>query len=189
MTVGAEVKLEFFFFCRRPWVGGSADYDSDSEASQRIGQRWRVAVNEHKTQNTHGSLEVNLSQRDLLATKAFAWKSRATKNLASKVFEESTWQRMRTLLKRLIEPEAPKLWEAANRDKPLGSHEFRRLQMARIDEGPGETREARVRAIGANPLMIDKHYKDARKQSHQRTLDVFEDLDAMGAAGELQSAT
>lgn len=61
--------------------------------------------------------------------------------------------------------------------------------MARIDEGPGETREARVRAIGANPLMIDKHYKDARKQSHQRTLDVFEDLDAMGAAGELQSAT
>ena len=150
---------------------GGSDYDSDSEASQQIGQLWRVAVKEQKTKTFHGAVELNLTRTQLGTAKKLVrlQRSGATNDPEFKPFGECTWQRMRTLLKRLIKPEAPRLWEAANRDTPLGSHEFRRLDMDNIDRHGGENTNSLVRSIGANPETMHKYYKDSRNQSYRRT--------------------
>ena len=172
---------------RRPRRGpeGTADYDSENEDSQRSGNHWRVAVNEQKTENTHGAMELNLSQIDLEAAKEFL---AANDPSVQQPFKSATWQRMRTLLSRLIKPEHPRLWEAANRETELGSHEFRRAQMAKIDLEGGTDKDARVRGLGANPLMLHQNYKDPKYQSHRRTQDVLANMTLLEKGGPSSSA-
>ena len=54
--------------------------------------------------------------------------------------------------------------------------------MAEIDESAGPNKDARTRALGATPLMVDKHYKSSQNQSYQRTLQVWENLNSLGPA-------
>jgi hypothetical protein len=144
---------------------------------------WRVAVNEQKTENHHGALELNLTRRDLDTVNAFTRKwGQGTSDPSFQPFKTTSWQRMRTLLGRTIKAEDPRLWEAANRETPLGSHEFRRLEMAQIDADAGPNKDARTRGLGANPLMVHKHYKDAQNQSHQRTVQVVANWNSLRSA-------
>lgn len=139
-------------------------------------------MHEQKTESTHGAVELNLSQKDLTTVTDFTWVSEPVERRNDprfQPFKSATWQRMRTLLGRVIKAEEPRLWEAANHPTEVGSHEFRRLQMDQIDALEGPNKDARTRALGTNPLMLQKHYKDAKNQSHQRTLQVAENFNSL----------
>ena len=106
------------------------DYDSDSEGSRRSGRYFRVGVNEEETIEEGGAMELNLSGRDLEAVKGFALRCvECTADPGFQPLKCASWSRMRTLLGRIVSPEYPRLWEAANRPNDLGSYEFRRSQV------------------------------------------------------------
>ena len=72
-------------------------------------------MNEQKTENHHGALELNLTRRDLVAVNAFTQKSgQGTSDPSFKPFEKLSWERMRTLLGRIIKAEDEELWKAAD---------------------------------------------------------------------------
>ena len=71
-----------------------------------------------------GAMELNLSRRVLKIVKDFAWVLGRTNDPKFQPFKSASWPRMRTLLGRIIEPDEPRLWDAANRPTQLGSHEF-----------------------------------------------------------------
>ena len=148
-------------------------------------------MNEQKTENTHGAMELNLNQRDLKTATAFAWDMGRTNDPRFQPFKTATWQRMRTLLGRIIKlADQKRLWDAANHQTPLGSHEFRRLQMDQIDAMAGPNKDARTRALGATPLMVDKYYKSDQNQSYQRTLHIEENLNSLlGEDGNASSSS
>ena len=179
-----------FLLCRRPLLGGprsgTADYDSGSEASKQSGDLVRVRVNEQKVQQKRA--EVNITPRD--------WRTAlnlvpllpggGTNDPAFQPFSEeagATWQRMRTLLRRLVEPLDKGLWEAANEKTQLGSHEFRRNAMDVIDSSADPTKkDAMVRGLGADRAMADRVYNNARKESYERTQLVRENIYGAGLA-------
>ena len=138
-------------------------------------------MNEQKTENTHGAMELNLNQRDLTTVTAFAWDMGRTNDPSFQPFKTATWQRMRTLLGRIIKrADQQNLWDAANPPtQQLGSHEFRRLQMADIDVLAGPNKDAMMRALGATPIVLHKHYKSDTNQSYQRTLQWREKLNSL----------
>ena len=64
----------------------------------------------------------------------------------------------------------------------LGSHDFRRHEMAQIDADSGPNKDAKTRGLGANPLVVQKYYKNAQNQSHQRTLQVDANISSLRSA-------
>ena len=179
-----------FLLCRRPLLGGpgsgTADYDSGSEASKQSGELVRVRVNEQKVQQKRA--EVNITQRDQRTALNLVplLPGGGTNDPAFQPFSEeagATWQRMRTLLRRLVEPLDKKLWEVANEKTQLGSHEFRRNAMDVIDSSADPTKkDAMVRGLGADRAMADRVYRDARKDSYERTQLVRENIYGAGLA-------
>jgi len=173
-----------FLLCRRQRRGGTADYDSDSDASKQSRQLVRVRVNEQKipTKRT----EVNITPRDRRTALNLAQflPGGGTNDPAFQPFAKGvSWERMRTLLGRLVRPEDPGLWAEANAiGSGLGSHEFRRLAMNDIDSADPTKKDALVRGLGADRVMVDKVYRDARKVSYERTQAVRENMYGAAAA-------
>ena len=89
-----------------------------------------------------GAMELNLSGRVLKIVTDFTWVLGRTNDPKFQPFKSASWQRMRTLLGRIIEPDEPRLWDAANRPNQLGSHEFERLPMDEIDALAGPNKDA-----------------------------------------------
>ena len=162
-----------FLLCRRQTA---ADYDSDSEASKSSGQLLRVKVNKQKVREK--LVEVNVTPRDRRTALNLVplLPGGGTNDPAFQPFRAGvSWERMRTLLGRLVRPEDPGLWAEANAigRSGLGSHEFRRLAMEDIDSADPAKKDALVRGLGADRVMVDKVYRDARKVSYERSQAVL----------------
>ena len=178
-----------FLLCRRPLLGGpgagTADYDSDSDASKKSGQLVRVRVKEQKIREKRA--EVNITPRDRRTALNLVpfLPGGGTNDPAFQPFAEkagATWQRMRTLLGRLVGNKSP-LWAEANAiGSGLGSHDFRRNAMDVIDSGDPTKKDALSRGLGADRVMIDRVYHDPRKDSHERTQLVRENIYGAGLA-------
>ena len=170
-----------FLLCRRPQTPD--DYDSDSEASKRSGKLLRVQVNKQKVPEKR--VEVNITPRDRRTALNLVplLEGGGTNDRAFMPFGEkagATWQRMRTLLGRLVGDKTP-LWKEANAiGCGLGSHEFRRAEMDDIDSGDPTKKDALVRGIGADRNMVDKTYHDAKRDSLLRTEKVLENCKSLG---------
>ena len=83
-----------------------------------------------------------------------------------------SWERMRTILKRIVCADNAELWDAANPGgQALGLNEFRRLEMDKCDgiEDP-KIQAANLRSIGTSKHMLDKVYRNQKEESFSRSM-------------------
>ena len=167
-----------FLLCRRQTA---ADYDSDSEASKSSGQLLRVKVNKQKVREK--LVEVNVTPRDRRTALNLVplLPGGGTNDPAFQPFRAGvSWERMRTLLGRLVGKHS-QLWAEADAiGSRLGSHEFRRLAMDSIESADPTKKDALVRGLGADRNMLDKVYHDPKKDSYERTRTVLENYKSLG---------
>ena len=188
-----------FLLCRRPLLGGpgggTADYDSDSDASKQSGQLLRVRVKEQKVQEKRAELNVTPRDRRTALNLVPFLPGGGTNDPAFQPFAEKkgekgvSWERMRTLLGRLVGKHS-RLWAEANAiGSGLASNDFRRLTMDVIDSADPTKKDAMVRGIGADRIMVDKVYHDPRKDAYERTQLVRENIYGAGLPAPAAAAT
>ena len=109
-----------------------------------------------------GAMELNLSGGVLKIVRDFTWVLRPTNDPKFQPFERASWTSMRKLLGGIIKRADQLLWDAANRPKELGSHEFERLAMDEFDALAGPNQGA--------------SYEFAMTESQQLALQLPENL-------------
>ena len=109
-----------------------------------------------------GAMELNLSGGVLKIVRDFTWVLRPTNDPKFQPFERASWTSMRKLLGGIIKRADQRLWDAANRPKELGSHEFERLAMDEFDALAGPNQGA--------------SYEFAMTESQQLALQLPENL-------------
>ena len=169
---------------------GETGYDSGSEASKRVGRRWRIPIKSHKTSSSYGTKELNVAIELLRTVRSFSRASCLTDGPDDQQpFEDCSWQRMRTLLGRIVKQVDADLWRVANPlNQPLGLNEFRRLHLAKVDKTADPTqKEALLRGVGTSSKMLNSTYKSRQEESCLRT-ETCEELAGGSAAASASSS-
>ena len=176
-------------------------YDSGSEASKRVGRRWRIPIEKHKTSSSYGYTELNIAIELLRTVRIF---SRAKVDKmdpkekealltngpdVQQPFEYCSWQRMRTLLGRIVTQVDADLWRVANPlNQPLGLNDFRRLQLAKVDKKDPKEKEEQLRSLGTSTQMLNGTYKSRQEESYARTAACEELAGGSAAAASASSS-
>ena len=210
MTLGelknAKHALDRCPYCRRPVMyldhkevclerprrgeEGETGYDSGSEASKRVGRRWRIPIEKHKTSSSYGYTELNVAIELLRTVRSFSRASCLTDGPDDQQpFKDCSWERMRTLLGRIVRQVDADLWRVANPlNQPLGLNEFRRLHLAKVDKTADPTqKEALLRGVGTSSKMLNSTYKSRQEESCLRT-ETCEELAGGSAAASASSS-
>ena len=161
-------------------------YDSGSEASKRVGRRWRIPIKSHKTSSSYGTKELNVAIELLRTVHSFSRVSCLTNNGPDvQPFNEKdcSWQRMRTLLGRIVRQVDADLWRVANPpNQQLGLNAFRRLHLYKVDKtADPKQKEALLRGAGTSSKMLNRTYKSHQEESCLRS-ETCEELAGGSAA-------
>lgn len=140
------------------------DFDSDSGTDKPI--RWRILVHKGKTQKTCPYVEVFVKDEEFQTLSTMVPRESGDNY---QPFIDTDWQRdMVPILKKMVSTvtNGEEIWQRANPEgKPLGSYEFKRLALTKIQSKGGKNKERLMTSLGTSLQMAQNVYDDPRERS------------------------